>query len=46
MLALGVVLAMQAADSSCAPVPKACQIGTRGIRAEQGQITDVITRDL
>lgn len=43
LLALALVLATQAGDSSCAPVPKACQIDTRGIRVEQGLVTDVIT---
>lgn len=34
---------MQAGDSSCSPTPKACWIDTRGIRVEQGLVTDVIT---
>ncbi|MGH3929511.1 MAG: hypothetical protein ACRDTF_05985, partial [Pseudonocardiaceae bacterium] len=28
--------------SSCAPASKACQIDTRGLRVEQGLVTDVI----
>lgn len=43
LAALAVVLAMQAGDSSCEPSTKACQIDTRGIRVEDGVVTDVIT---
>lgn len=43
LLAVAVVLASQAGDSSCQTTPKACQIDTRGIRVEQGIVTDVLT---
>lgn len=42
-LAVVLVLAMQAGDSSCAPAVKDCQIDTRGIRVEVGLVTDVLT---
>lgn len=45
LLALAVILAIQAGDTSCqtSATPKACQIDTRGIRVEGGLVTDVIT---
>jgi len=45
VLALAVVLAVNTGDSSCqtATTAKACQIDTRGIRVENGLVTDVIT---
>lgn len=41
--AAAVVLASQAGDASCNVTPWACREDTRGIRVEQGVVTDVIT---
>lgn len=40
---LVVVLAANTTDTSCQPTAKACEVDTRGIRVEHGEVTDVIT---
>lgn len=45
LLALAVILATQTGDGGCqtSATLKACQIDTRGVRVENGLVTDVIT---
>ena len=43
LLAVALVLATQAGDSSCAPTPKACDLSFVGITVQDGRVQDTVT---